>query len=121
MSETAYVISLSMNDTLKPLEVRAGSHLPNKNTFKILSLVYVLQSKLKGAPNRAAIQKHQTGNLNPALLGLHLDELKAVNYLLCENVGKRVLFQLTEQGRIFIENLPEKWSGLQETKKRLMF
>lgn len=104
-----------------PEDVQTESQLPNKNTIRILALVHAFQCQRKQPPNFSAIQKHQSGNLNPAMLKHHLDHLVTIGYLSRNEVGKRVIYQATQQGKFFIENLPEKWSNLQATKKRLMF
>jgi predicted transcriptional regulator len=104
-----------------PEDSQSESQLPNKNTFRILALVHALECQRKEPPNFTAIQKHQRGNLNPAMLGMHLKELISVDYTARSEAGKRVIFQVTGSGKSFVESLPEKWSGLQAAKKRLMF
>ncbi|MGA3406654.1 MAG: hypothetical protein ABSD49_13055 [Candidatus Bathyarchaeia archaeon] len=96
------------------------SQLPNRNTIRILALVHALECQRKEPPNFSAIQKHQLGNINPTMLNDHLDQLVSVAFLSRIEAGKRILFQVTEPGKSFIENLPEEWSGLQAAKKRLI-
>jgi len=95
--------------------------LPNRTTIRILALVHAFQCQRKKPPNFSTIQKHQLGNLNPAMLAVHLNQLISVGFLSRNNIGKKVVFQVTDSGKSFIVNLPEEWSGLQAAKKRLTF
>jgi DNA-binding HxlR family transcriptional regulator len=104
-----------------PEGAQAEPHLPNKTTIRILALVHAFQCQRKTPPNFSTIQKHQPGNLNAVRLKNHLDQLVSVGFISRNSVGKNVIFQITDSGKSFIENLPDEWSGLQATKKRLMF
>lgn len=102
-------------------KLQGESQLPNRNTIRILALVQALECQRKELPNFSVIQKHQPGNLNAVMLGVHLKQLISVGFLSRINLGKKVVFQVTDPGKSFIENLPEEWSGLKAAKKHVTF
>lgn len=102
-------------------KAQSESHLPNKTTIEILASIHAFQCQENKPPNFSMVYKHQRGSLNPVQLKRHLDQLISVGYLTRANVGKSVIYQVTDAGTSFIENLPEVWSGLQRAKKKLTF